>query len=410
MNLLMLTKFYPYGTGEAFIENEIKVFSEYFEEITIISCEVPREEQRIRETPDNVTVYRIDAGNKKQDALKGLLKNIVSNKSELKREQKGCKGIRKRGFLYYFEEKSQRVFREILEKKYLKNITAKPYMLYSYWLFMTARVGTLISMKYKPVFMFTRTHRYDLYENRNALNYLPYREFLLNNFDYIFPCSDNGTQYLQKKYPKYVDKIRTAFLGTIDHGKGVSSKDGVFRIVSCSRIAPEKRVERIAETLEILDSCNLNLEWHHIGDGDSLEKIKSICREFTSIKCVFYGNVPNAEVLKKYEKEPFDLFVNVSSSEGLPVSIMEAISFGMPVIATNVGGTNEIVFNGVTGQLLIEDFDNAMFAEEIKKFVNMDCKEYSCYRDRCRSKWEESFQANTNYNQLCGFLMEKEII
>ena len=47
----------------------------------------------------------------------------------------------------------------------------------------------------------------------------------------------------------------------------------------------------------------------------------------------------------------FDLFVNMSLSEGIPVSIMEAISFGIPIIATNVGGNAEIV-NDETGVLI----------------------------------------------------------
>lgn len=404
MNLLMLTKFYPYGTGEAFIENEIKVFSEHFDKITIIACEVPTEENRIRDIPDNVKAYRINAGSKKVDALKGVLKNAFSRKKEVKEELAYCKGLKQRAFLCYFEEKSQRVYHEILANNYLADATSKPFVLYSYWLFMTARVATLINQKFKSTLMFTRTHRYDLYEERNALNYLPYRKFFLREFDHVFPCSDNGTKHLQKKYPEYAHKVETAFLGTLDHGLGKYSEDGTFRIVSCSRVSPEKRIEKIIDTLQLLDQQKLEIEWHHIGDGAGLEKIKERCNKFTSIKCVFYGNVPNSEVLAIYKENPFDLFVNVSSSEGLPVSIMEAISFGMPVVATDVGGTNEIVFNGITGQLLNKDFDDRTFAEEIVKFMKMEKKEYQNYRVRCRKKWEESFQASTNYNKICSLI------
>jgi len=49
--------------------------------------------------------------------------------------------------------------------------------------------------------------------------------------------------------------------------------------------------------------------------------------------------LPHNDVLNYYASNPVDVFINTSSSEGLPVSIMEAMSFGIPVIATNVGGT-----------------------------------------------------------------------
>ncbi len=55
-------------------------------------------------------------------------------------------------------------------------------------------------------------------------------------------------------------------------------------------------------------------------------------------RIVLRGGISNAEVFQFYRDNKVDLFVNASTSEGLPVSIMEAISFGIPSIATNVGG------------------------------------------------------------------------
>ena len=48
-------------------------------------------------------------------------------------------------------------------------------------------------------------------------------------------------------------------------------------------------------------------------------------------------------MLDYYKNNIIDIFINLSASEGIPVSIMDAISFGIPCIATNVGGTGEIV-------------------------------------------------------------------
>ena len=68
------------------------------------------------------------------------------------------------------------------------------------------------------------------------------------------------------------------------------------------------------------------------------------------------GQVTHENVLKWFEENPADVFVNVSSSEGLPVSIMEAFSYGIPAIATAVGGMPEIVTEDC-GVLLNPDFE-----------------------------------------------------
>lgn len=57
------------------------------------------------------------------------------------------------------------------------------------------------------------------------------------------------------------------------------------------------------------------------------------------------------QVMNYYKEHHFDVFINMSTNEGVPVSIMEAASFGIPIIATNVGGTSEIVQPSV-GMLL----------------------------------------------------------
>ncbi|NCO54621.1 MAG: glycosyltransferase, partial [Bacteroidetes bacterium] len=64
-----------------------------------------------------------------------------------------------------------------------------------------------------------------------------------------------------------------------------------------------------------------------------------------------------------------DLFINVSESEGIPVSIMEALSAGIPVIATNVGGTNEIVNNDV-GFLIDKEFEINTAVNIINNYLN----------------------------------------
>ena len=223
----------------------------------------------------------------------------------------------------------------------------------------------------------------------------------------IFPCSNDGTRYLQERYPKYADKIQTAFLGTLEHGLGQMSTDGIFRVVSCSRIVDEKRVDRIISALALLDDEKKSIAWTHIGGGIGLDQLKQEAKaKLKHIRFRFLGDTPNIEVMDFYKKNPVDLFVNVSSSEGLPVSIMEAISFGMPVVATDVGGTSEIVINDVTGCLLPEEFTDQQLADAILVYMTMDHIEYAECRSKCRNYWENHFQAIPNYRKLCEQLKQ----
>ena len=407
MNLILLTKFYPFGAEEAFIENEISIMCRNFDKVCIIACEVPANETRKRELPENCRAIRINAGadsrrQKAQDfahSFSGLESKDFAYEINL------TQGLLKKAFVRYIESKSQRIFERIKKKKAFRSIIKTDYVLYSYWFFVTARVGTMIKRIAPPRYMFTRAHRYDLYEERNSLNFLPYRKMLIKEYDMVFPCSYDGESYLLSKYPEYKNKIQASYLGTIDHGINPSTADDVFRIVSCSRVEPVKRVKRIAEAMKELSGKN-RIEWTHIGSGSEFNKLETfIKKNGITDSCILKGQMQNTDVLDLYGKMHFDLFVNVSSSEGLPVSIMEAMSFGIPVIATDVGGTSEIV-NSETGTLIQENFKTEELVNAIRQMIEQP-EVLEKRRTMSRARWESYFQAIDNYEKLYSILAEE---
>jgi glycosyltransferase involved in cell wall biosynthesis len=66
--------------------------------------------------------------------------------------------------------------------------------------------------------------------------------------------------------------------------------------------------------------------------------------------------------------QSIDLLVNVSNTEGMPNAILEAMASGLPVVATAVGGTPEVVEEGVTGRL-VPARDPAALAEALAELV-----------------------------------------
>lgn len=272
--------------------------------------------------------------------------------------------------------------------------------LYSYWMVNTALTTVLLDKDHdiKIKKTFTRCHRFDLYEEANDIKYIPYRQYILSNINRIYAISDDAKTYLEKKYSQFVSqKIQISRLGTFDHGINISPKEiNILRLVSCSWLRPVKRVHLI---FEALNEINIPIEWTHFGDGEEMfelqQKIKYTKNKNLSINLL--GYVTNSDILKFYSQNNYNVFINVSESEGVPVSIMEAMSFGKIIIATNVGGTSEVVLNEKNGYLLNKDFQLNELKKAIITIYNMNNSDYEkmCYASR--RIWEERCNAQLNY-------------
>ena len=273
-------------------------------------------------------------------------------------------------------------------------------LLYSYRM----NTGALTIIKVKKHFnnakCIARAHAIDLYEYRHEKNYLPLRRKILKGLAALFCISNDGKQYVERyKYDHC--KVEVSRLGTADCGieEGSQSTDLIHTplIVSCSRISPEKRIDKIIDALALIDEP---IRWIHIGDGKAYEELKKYANEKlgskTNVSFNMAGNMENSAVSVFYKTHYVDCFVNVSSAEGIPVSIMEACSFGIPVIATNVGGTGEIVKDKYNGYLLPADFENELLASTISSMIN-DKTDICRMRLNARKEWEDDFNEERNY-------------
>ena len=99
-----------------------------------------------------------------------------------------------------------------------------------------------------------------------------------------------------------------------------------------------------------------------------------------------------------YEETPVSCVVNVSSSEGLPVALMEACSFGFPCIATEVGGTPEAVRDGVTGCLLGKNPSPEENCLRAGTYGPLAGGRIFLPLPAARKLWEDKFHAEKNYN------------
>lgn len=99
--------------------------------------------------------------------------------------------------------------------------------------------------------------------------------------------------------------------------------------------------------------------------------------------------------MELYRKHPLDVFMNVSSTEGTPVAMMEAISCGVPVIATAVGGNQEIV-SDMNGILLRSDASPEDIAKAILNFLDHP-EIMTSLRKGSHTVWMEHYNAEVNF-------------
>jgi glycosyltransferase involved in cell wall biosynthesis len=102
--------------------------------------------------------------------------------------------------------------------------------------------------------------------------------------------------------------------------------------------------------------------------------------------------------MEYYRENPVHMLLNVSSFEGIPVSLMEAISFGIPVVGCNVCGMPEII-TAESGLLLEKDFELERTVAVLQDFLETKCTD-SIYRQGVRNFWLRNFNADNNYPQF----------
>ena len=400
--LLLIDRKFPFKSGEAFLENEINELSLEFDEINIFPIDAQIDEKFTRNiTSKNVKVHptgKKDYKSQKKKYLFNSFKFILSKKNE-------GKNIKQRFYEAFYLSICDIKYKEIINiiSKFDISSNDEVYV-YSYWLYTPASIAIKIKKYFEnngiKVIAISRAHRFDIYLEETKFNYLPQRNNLLKSLDHIYACSNNGMNYLKSKFPMYKEKIVEGYLGTYDHNLNHNKDNDKFVIVSCSRMSNIKRVDKIVKSLSILDKKYSQIKWYHIGSGELFNQVTEESKEeLKNIEYDFLGAIPNVKVYEFYKNIHCDLFINVSSSEGLPVSIMEACSFGIPVIATNVGGTSEIVRDKENGILLNENFSVNELANEIANFIdgNYDC---DAYRINARKLWENNFNAKINYKKF----------
>ena len=404
--LILLTTCFPFTSGEPYLEAELPRLAARFSHIYIFTVGLEPNAAPTQMLPENVTAYNCArlsrTRGKITDFLRGLPTVLFLPRLPQADLREAGHSPAKRAFLGYFLSRVRRHTDEITA--YLDRMGFSGFdevCLYSYWFFVAAAVGArlrdVLRQKGVPTKCISRAHSYDLYTYANRLRYLPCRTMLLEKTDAVYICSADGHQYLSERYPEFAHKMHISYLGTEGGTLTAGSGDGVFRILTCSRTIPLKRLDRLCDALLLLQYSGDAIEWTHIGDGPALAALQSKAQSLHLAAPVrFTGALSHDNVLQYYRTHPVDLFVNLSSREGLPVAVMEALSFGVPAAVTNVGGCKELIRDGQNGYLLAADFSDEALAAVLQKAISAAAS----MREAAYDTWCRKFSAAHNYSQF----------
>ncbi|MBX7127654.1 MAG: glycosyltransferase [Cyclobacteriaceae bacterium] len=397
--IILITQQYPFGRGEDFIATELKWYSDNRIPVLILPNKTSG---TARSLPEGVGLLL--PARAKFRFYRSLLSPAAIWEWCSHPRMWLNSGMR-RSFLFYL--KTAAITEATLEAAARQEQLDSYQVLYTYWLSGMTEGAARFVRVHPDRKVISRVHWGDLYQARIPGGYFPFRTSLLGRMDKVFPVSEDGKEYLAFRYPAHRQLFVVSRLGTDDWGfRTRPSGDGIIRIVSCSHLTEVKRIDLLIDSLKELSRMmpGRSMQWTHLGDGPvrgALEAQASGALSGTGVSASWVGHLTAEAVQQFYASHPIDVFLNVSDSEGMPVSIMEALCAGIPIVATPVGGVPEML-SGITDSLTPPKPKPPDVAGVLFRVLQKSGDQN--FRDQYRKQWEEHFTARFNYEQFYNSL------
>lgn len=186
------------------------------------------------------------------------------------------------------------------------------------------------------------------YKNSSVRKRKKIQDFI-NNVDGLICLSSFWENFFTKNFrPKRVKVIPNIVPDPILISKTSNDK---FQFLFLGHISERKGIWLLLEVIEELKNILNDKVVFKIGGNGEVEKLNQIIKKKEINKIAEYiGWVSNEEKIKFLSNS--DAYILPSYNEGLPISILEAMSYGLPIVSTKVGGIPEIVKNNVNGFLI----------------------------------------------------------
>jgi len=408
--LIFISRDFPYGFREPYVENEILEFSQHYHKVFLM---VPYagEERRKGNTsklPDNVMVIQFPTNRGLLSRLSDLL--LVFTRlfwRELIFQQREHHIIfnrhRFRDMLGYLG--SAVYFKKILTRFLKRNhIPFRKTTFYSYHLSEFTLGMVMMKRNKKIAGVFSRFLMLDDELHERFSVYQPFRRYVLQKINGVFSISNLGRDYL---FDQAAGKVKPYLyvhrLGVRkEQSLNVQRKNGVLKILTISFLEKYKRISLLVEALEMAE--HLEIEWHHIGDGNDQQNMKQFAFNHLfnkpNVKFRFTADSNTDQVYEIIRQDQPHVFISISQHEDVPVSILEALSFGIPVIAARVGAIAEVIQHQVNGMLLSSNPTPLELVNAISHISELDSATYCKMGQSAFQTYLDFAQAENNYGAM----------
>lgn len=402
-DLVLLTSAYPFGNAsETFLETEIEVLAERFRRVYVLPS---RREPRARPLPASVELVEMDW--LESPSRRARLRALASPTAVSVFVSAVRSGADRTSYLraprFYLNNLARNVVKYRLLSRFVRERGLADAVFYDYWFENSTLALALLRGSGSIRTAVSRAHRFDLYDECWNTGTVPFREAKAQALDAIFAVSESGGDYLRRHIPRQREKVSVQRLGVRDPGHACpGGTDATPLVVTCARLESQKCVHLVPEALARLDR---SVRWIHFGDGPERKRVVEEASRLldggeSKVQWELRGQVDNSDVLYFYEAHHVDVLLSLSSSEGLPVSMMEAQSYGIPIVACDVGGVSEIV-NERTGVLLSSEATPPEVAVALEKALEPG----GFSSEAVRAFFQQRFDAKTNYNAFVDTLL-----
>lgn len=196
-------------------------------------------------------------------------------------------------------------------------------------------------------------------------------------------CVAEAERAMARKLPIRADRISVIPNGIADVAERAQPVDALRRVVTVMRLAPPKRPDVLIRAFAAaqLPDCELVVA----GDGPQRASLERLAGQLAPGRVRFAGSIDHIPALLASAQ----LFLLASDHEGFPISILEAMRAGLPVIASDLPGIREQLGDGRCG-VLVADNEPAAFADALRQAV-ADAPARAAAGAAGRLRWQQAY-------------------
>ncbi len=200
-------------------------------------------------------------------------------------------------------------------------------------------------------------------------------KFVFSRMSRIIVPSFYLRDILMKHYGVKSDKVAVVYNSVdckaIETASSGHRKRNGKQIITIGRMVRHKRMAGVITALRELSQKFPDISLVMVGDGPERVNLERLVEKLEVTQRVrFYGNIGRDKTLELLKIA--DVFVLNSIYEGLPHTVIEAMACSVPVVATGIQGTDEIIENGKTGLFVLTDSEKDLAGQVARLFQDRE--------------------------------------